>query len=785
MGYNIDFDLAGILFLSVFYIFLRGQYLRQDRSNQIFRRMIFTGMLTGILEIVGCLLVVRAAEIPIALIYLVKPIYYLSIVASIILFGIYVRSLIFPNEKWKKIDLIQNILCVAYGLLGVSNPMTRLLFYVDDQRIYRYGVLHPIVIGFPIFLEICVLVRIILHRDKLSKRQMNSLISFILISIIGSLVQHLLLPTIYLAYFSIMLGMVFLLFALEAPTYEELVKITEELQISKQKLQEVTEKKSESSRVMNELLKTANWILEMDENGIPTNAEWGPEFREMMGVENSEQPDYLLWGDLLHPEDKERAMNAFTEGMQEGKSYDIIYRLKDRTGEYRYYRGTGETVKNDKGQIETYQGIIQDVHEEELTKRLTNEKLKAMEELEKSEEALKKALEDAEQANKAKSQFLSNMSHDIRTPMNAVIGFTDLALDAECEPEQVRYYLEKIKASGKHLLLLINDILDMSKIESGKIVIEKVPCDLKAIVGNVGEILRSQAVIKGQQFEIHMEGIRNSYVLCDQLRLNQIILNCVGNSIKFTPDGGRISILVEELKGDSEKEGIYRFIMTDNGIGMSEEFLKKVFDPFERDSSSKVGKIQGSGLGMSIAKNLVELMGGEIRIESMEGHGTTYYVTLPMTILEQESMPEGNMAQGMASKEEMLAYINGKNVLLVDDNKINRLIAEQVLEKFGLNLTEATNGQEAVDAVVNAEPGTFDLVLMDIQMPVLDGYEATDCLRNSDLEWVAKIPVIAMTADAFEEDKEKCKEHKMNGHIAKPFNWDDAIREIYETLQKA
>lgn len=783
MNYNIDFDLAGIMFLCVFYLFLKFQYARKDRTSQIFTRMTSLALVTGILEILGSIIASNAAVLPSFLVYIVKPLYYVSIVSCVVLFSIYVRYLIWPEEKWHLYDRIQNVSCFIYVVICISNPATHWLNYVNEAGEYTHGIIHPIVVWFPICLEAGALGRIIYHRDRLSVRQKKSLISFVVISIVGTMMQHLVLPNVYLAFFSIMLGMVFLLFAVEAPNYIQLMQLTEELQRSKAELQEAKEKRDESSRVLHELMKTANWRIDIGENGEVTSAEWGPEFRRMVGAQDKDMPDHLIWGELLHPEDKEVAMDAFMQGMQGGSSYNIVYRLKDRTGEYRYYRGTGEASFNEQGKLATYQGVIQDVHDQEMARILANEKLKAMEELEKSQKALEKALEDAKQANKAKSQFLSNMSHDIRTPMNAVIGFTDLALEGEKTPQQMRFYLEKIKASGNHLLLLINDILDMSKIESGKLSIENNPMDLKAVVKNLSEILRSQAVVKGQKLTVDMERINDSYVLCDQLRLSQIIMNCVGNSIKFTPEGGNISIHVEQQPGKGANEGRFLFVMSDNGIGMSEDFVKRVFEPFERDRSSKVGSIQGSGLGMSIVKSLVELMKGVIRVESKEGQGTTFYVSIPMTILEQENTAEGEETQNVATKEEMLEYIKGKHALLVDDNMINRMIALEVLEKFELVADEAVNGQEAVDMVTKAPAGTYDLILMDIQMPVMNGYEATDLIRDNANEQIANIPIIAMTADAFEEDKQKCKRHKMNGHIAKPFNWDDAVREMYLAMK--
>jgi len=375
------------------------------------------------------------------------------------------------------------------------------------------------------------------------------------------------------------------------------------------------------------------------------------------------------------------------------------------------------------------------------------------------------------------------MSHDIRTPMNAIIGFTDLALEDLSNEEQVRECLERIQSSGDHLLMLINDVLDMSRIESGKIVVEPAECNIKELVGNMCQMLLSQIEEKQLNLTFDASGVTDVFVMCDKLRINQILLNCVGNSIKFTEPGGHIGVLVEQLPGDEPGQGIYSFILSDTGIGMSADFVAHMFEAFERERSSTISRIQGNGLGMTITKNLVEMMNGTIDVESREGEGTTYVINIPFEIVDRkpEEIEEEQECLDV-SQEEMEEYLKGKHFLLVDDNKTNRLLAAGVLKAKGMTTEEAEDGSQAVSRIRLSYPGEFDMVLMDIQMPVMGGYEATDEIRSLSDPFLSTIPILAMTANAFEEDKQECLAHGMNGHIAKPYKADDLVRKMYECI---
>ena len=527
-------------------------------------------------------------------------------------------------------------------------------------------------------------------------------------------------------------------------------------------------------------------------------------------------------------------------------------------------------------------------------------------------QALSDAVAAAETANRAKSTFLSNMSHDIRTPMNAIIGFTTLALSNIDDKDRVKDYLAKTLASSNHLLSLINDVLDMSRIESGKIHLEEVEVNLSDVLHDLKTIVSGQ--IYAKQLELYMDAtdVTDEDVYCDKTRLNQILLNLLSNAIKFTPAGGTVSVRVRQLAGKVHGCGQYEFRIKDNGIGMSPEFAQKIFEPFERERTSTVSRIQGTGLGMAITKNIVDMMGGTIEVQTAQGKGSEFIICLPMrTQAEHRPVEKITELEGLkalvvdddfntcdsvtkmlvkvgmraewtlSGKEAVLrarqsiemsdvyhAYIidwrlpdmNGievtrqirslnddtpiiiltaydwsdieveakaagvtafcskpmflsdlretlmsalgqkltdasqellpeknadfkdKHILLVEDNELNREIAQEILREYGFRVDTAENGEVAVEKVSTAAPGSYDLVLMDVQMPVMDGYTATRKIRALDDPARAKIPILAMTANAFDEDRCNALESGMNGFLSKPIVISDLVQELHKIL---
>ena len=380
---------------------------------------------------------------------------------------------------------------------------------------------------------------------------------------------------------------------------------------------------------------------------------------------------------------------------------------------------------------------------------------------------LRNALSSAEHANRAKTAFLNNMSHDIRTPMNAIIGFTSLAAEHLDDREIIRNYLEKISTSGKHLLSLINDVLDMSRIESGSVKIEKTNVHLPDVLEDLKTIILESVHAKQQKLLIKMQDVVHKDIITDKLRLTQVLLNIISNAVKFTPVGGTIHILVEEK--DSQKAGyaVYSFCIKDNGIGMSKEFQEHVFDSFARERTVTESGITGTGLGMAITKNIVDLMGGTIHLTSKQGEGSEFIVTLECE-LANKTVQDKQSSCPKAEKKH-LDY-SGKKVLLVEDNELNREIATEILKSLGLKVDCAADGMDAVEIMSSEAGNQYDLIFMDIQMPKMDGYTATREIRTLNDSKKANIPIIAMTANAFDEDRKKAIKAGMNGHIAKPID---------------
>ena len=395
------------------------------------------------------------------------------------------------------------------------------------------------------------------------------------------------------------------------------------------------------------------------------------------------------------------------------------------------------------------------------------------------EEKLKKAYVAAENANKAKTEFLNNMSHDIRTPMNVILGYNQLMKSQLTESKQLDYQ-KKIEQSGKLLLAIINNVLDMARIESGKIKVD----ENYERVGEVVDEIISTFSSEAEEKEIHLSGsmkVTHRNILCDGTKIREIYVNLVSNAMKYTPRGGNVTITVEELP--CEKEGYMKVKseIKDTGIGMSKEYLPTLFEPFSREQNTTTGRIGGTGLGMPIVKKMVDLMGGSIEVASELGKGTVFTFTLMHKIADRKFYSQKTEA---AETSEMGKNLSGKHVLLAEDNDLNAEIAVTVLEETGIVIERVEDGIQCVNRVVQMSPGTYDLILMDIQMPNMDGYQAAQCIRHLDDKMKAEIPIIAMTANAFAEDRKKAFDAGMNGHIAKPIDIEKLGAVILSVLNK-
>ena len=374
----------------------------------------------------------------------------------------------------------------------------------------------------------------------------------------------------------------------------------------------------------------------------------------------------------------------------------------------------------------------------------------------------------AEARTSARNDFLANMSHDIRTPMNAIVGYTNIARSRRDDPEAVMEAVEKIGSSSHFLLSLINDILDISKIESGKMQVSTAPCDLGEILRRIEDITALQAQKKNLKVTYCRDTVRHYKVLGDELRIEQVLINIVSNAIKYTPAGKSVELIAEERPGKG-KVNKYRFIVRDTGIGISEEYLPHIFESFTREESTKINRVQGTGLGLAITAKVVEMMKGTISVKSVLGEGSEFTVDLDLESMEEEETPE-------VREEESSPGLEGRRILLVEDNVINAEIASMILEQFGVKVDVAENGKIGYETLRDAEPGAYDAVLMDIQMPVMNGYESTRAIRALEGDYYASLPVIAMSANAYDEDVKDCLAAGMNAHIAKPFQPEALVK---------
>ncbi len=403
----------------------------------------------------------------------------------------------------------------------------------------------------------------------------------------------------------------------------------------------------------------------------------------------------------------------------------------------------------------------------------------------KQDEELRQALAEAKQANRAKTAFLNNMSHDIRTPMNAIVGFASLAASHIDERESVVKYLDNITVAGDHLLNLINDVLDMSRIENGSVKIDEAKVHLPEVIKNLETIIKGNIEAKHQKLSVKSYNVIHEDILTDKLRLSQVLLNIMNNAVKYTPEEGTINVDITELPSKKQGYASYEFRIKDNGIGVDKEFQEHIFDSFSRERTATESGIQGTGLGLAIAKNIVDLMHGTITLNSEKGKGSEFTVKLDFKIAKSDELPVTHLQNDNKLGKTGHRRHEGLKVLLVEDNELNREIAVALLEEVGIKAYTVNDGTEAVERMTKAVAGQYDIILMDVQMPRMDGYTATRKIRALSNKDNANIPIIAMTANAFEEDKRKALEAGMNGHIAKPININTILDVIDEVLHGA
>ena len=684
----------------------------------------------------------------------------------------------------------------------------------------------------------------------------------------------------------------------EAESRIQQQKLQERLSLQEQLLEQ--ERQNDTMRALHDMLRSGPWFMDFDERGSMISVTWSETFRKMLGYESEEDfPDKLeSWSDLLHPSDKERVLKEYNDTIFDytgRKIYDVEYQLKTKNRGWRWFHAVGQPTRRDDGSPITYIGIFMDITEQkEMSRKLAEQ-----------QESLRDALAAAEQANAAKTSFLSSMSHEIRTPMNAIIGLDSIALKDPDLSGRTREHLEKIGASAKHLLSLINDILDMSRIESGRMTLKNEEFSFREMLEQVNTMINGQCQDKDLTYECHINGKVDDYYIGDDMKLKQVIINILGNAVKFTPAPGTVSFTVEPVSRFEDKATM-RFIMKDTGVGMDPAFLPKIFDAFSQEDEGKANKYGSTGLGMAITKSIVEMMNGKISVDSEKGVGSTFTVTVTLKttdrrgessvdirpqdmhvlvidddpvaceharlvleevgiasdscfsgkeaieklrvararreaynlILVDLKMPEQNgvevtqqirtlysgettiiiltayswddimeeaidagvdsfmskplFASGVMQEfrqiiqrkninlhEVRKADLNGRHILLAEDMLINAEIMKELLGMRNMIVDHAENGQITVDMFSRSEENYYDAVLMDVRMPVMNGLEATTAIRALDRPDAKTVPIIAMTANAFDEDVQRSLQAGMNAHLSKPVEPEH----LFETLE--
>ena len=503
---------------------------------------------------------------------------------------------------------------------------------------------------------------------------------------------------------------------------------------------------------------------------------YGGDFLHMIGYTREQFENELhSQCSYLHPDDVQRAIEVMNDSKESGRPTATEGRIITRDGRQKIITMTFSYVsaENSWDDIGSFYSVGIDITKE----RELQERQRA---------ALEEAYQVARVANAAKTNFLSSMSHDIRTPMNAIMGMTAIAKANLNSPEKVEDCLDKINTSSRHLLSLINEVLDMSKIESGKVSLAMEQVNLPRMIREITDMCRPLVNEKHQKLRMNIEQVRHENVITDGERLCQVLMNLLSNAIKYTPEGGSITLRMNERRSVLTDKYQYEFICTDNGIGISKEYLPHIFDAFSRADDSRISRIQGTGLGMAITENIVRMMNGTIEVKSRENMGSTFTVSIPLQVCAEEEHASGELSGRQAEETgdpKKAADLSGTKVLLAEDNDINREIAEELLRMHHITVDSVENGQLALKAFEGSAPEEYSAILMDIQMPVMNGYDAAAAIRKLERADAQTVPILALTANAFTSDAVKARSAGMNDHLAKPIEIDRLLELLYKWIR--
>lgn len=781
MLYNIHYALASVIFLIIQFAYLLIQYNKDALTVKRFRELLFFMIIADIGDIITAVTISMSDVIPVWLNYLLNVLYLELTAACISLFPKYIHALL-GKVKARTIilDRINNILLLIYAALCASTPITHLVFYFDDNRMYQHGMLYYAVYLMPMYLFIYSFIRLISNKKCFNKKQFYSIIFFIFFSMLGPTLQVLLPDNVLLDFFALSIATFIVISGLETPDFIQLEKALKELNENRILLQKAKMKEEEINKAVHEMTKSASWSLRMDADGNITETYWSDEFFWLLGYERTELDgrEHLLWGDSLHPDDAESAMNAFMSGLTGKEAYDIYYRLRSKDGEYKWYRGTGELKSDSDTKGTVFLGIIQDTNDRVVQDALMKERLAFLDELQKSQEALKEALVKAEAADRAKSDFLANMSHEIRTPINAVLGLNEL-IARESTESNIQMYSSNVADAGNALLSLVNDVLDFSKIEAGRMELAPADYELNILLRECKNMLTTKIVTKGLAFNIKNNPDIPNCLYGDEVRIRQILVNLMNNAVKYT-DCGSITLDVDYEQLDDDRV-LLKFSVTDTGIGIREEDLPALFESFKRIDLEHNRKLEGSGLGLNIAKSFIELMGGTIDVSSVYGQGSTFTVHIPQLVKGDNKIGVFNMDNADSKKKKYVASFHAPNakLLIVDDVPINIKVIKGLIRQTQVNIDAAESGPECLEKMATTK---YDLVLLDHMMPNMDGVEVKKRLTEDKTHANQDTPIIMLTANAILGAKEEYLELGFAGYLSKPVHPDELEAMIVKNL---
>lgn len=762
---------AGLCLLLTVVLYLRmvGSVVRSEKRD-IYVGILTVGMIFLALDMLWGVIYDDLIPIPLALQEIIYALYYASTAILSYRWFAYVEymqdSALYHNPKIRKITKIPMFFVVVISILSI---WTGSFFYIDAQGVYCRGPLYVaqlvMTYGYIVFAAGKLLLRVFMTKEFEAQNTYLTMLSYFIFPVVFGVLQ-----IVYhdLPFLCLGIAMATL------QTYLFYVTFEKERELSSSKIHSLS-RLFISSYYLDLQTGKREYLSNTEEK--VENYLTGDFYKEAPA--DHEDAIRIYADEYVHKEDRENYCNMCSRSYmaktlsKDNLFYSFNYRQTAGGVEKWYRMHVIVASYSPEGKVTHVVLAIMDV-DNEIKKDI------------QQKQAVEEALVAAENANKAKSRFLSNMSHDIRTPMNAITGFAGLAQTHIEDRNLVKDYLDKIQSASKHLLNLINDILDMSRIESGKVQIEESEVSLREIVTDVDNMIRPMAEDKNITFRIYDE-IVNNYVYCDKLRLNQVLINLLGNAVKFTPQGGEVSLRIYQEMVAPDGYGVYIFKVKDNGIGIGAEFIDSIFQAFEREKSTEQSGIQGTGLGLSITKSIVNMMGGRISVESELNQGAEFTVKVVFMLQDvDESAIELKITSVQKEQEEIekqkeqRALFAGRKILLVEDNNLNREIARMLLTEQGFIIDEAINGKEAVEKVAASYAGEYAVVLMDIQMPIMDGYEATKEIRDLDNRILANVPIVAMTANAFDEERKKAFSAGMNGYVTKPID----IEVLFETLKQ-